>query len=166
MSNYLLLGMFVIIIIHGFFNKVNLYDSFVEGTKQSIKTIGNMFSTLVSFFIALSFLFSSGIIDYIESIVSFKYSIILIQCLVRPISSSSSMSIMLECYSLYGSDHIISIISTLIHYVSDASIYIITFYFGMYKINELDYVLKYGLIINIFSYIVSIAIIYLYMCII
>ena len=71
-----------------------------------------MFSTLVSFFIALSFLFSSGIIDYIESIVSFKYSIILIQCLVRPISSSSSMSIMLECYSLYGSDHIISIIST------------------------------------------------------
>lgn len=161
MSNYIIIIIFTIIIIYGFYKKVDLYNSFVEGAKTSVKTIMSMFSTLISFYISLSFLFSSGLIDYIEEILDFKYSVIIIQCLVRPISSSASMSIMLECYSIYGTDNVLSLISTMIHYVSDASIYIITFYLSMYKIKGMDHILKYGLLINIFSYLLSVLLVWL-----
>lgn len=163
MSNYIILSLFSFIIIYGFVKKVNIYDSFIEGAKGTVKTIISMFPTLIAFYISLSFLLSSGLIDFIEDNMNFEYGVVLVQSLVRPLSSSASMSIMLECISKYGSDHLITIISTMIHYVSDASIYIITFYFGMYKIKNMDYLLKYGLMINLFSYLVSIILVIIFL---
>lgn len=163
MSNYIIVSLFSFIIIYGFVKKVNIYDSFIEGAKGTVKTIISMFPTLIAFYISLSFLLSSGLIDFIEDNMNFQYGVVLVQSLVRPLSSSASMSIMLECISKYGSDHLITIISTMIHYVSDASIYIITFYFGMYKIKNMDYLLKYGLMINLFSYLVSIILVIIFL---
>lgn len=163
MSNYIIVSIFSFIIIYGFVKKVNIYDSFIEGAKGTVKTIISMFPTLIAFYISLSFLLSSGLIDFIEDNMNFEYGVVLVQSLVRPLSSSASMSIMLECISKYGSDHLITIISTMIHYVSDASIYIITFYFGMYKIKNMDYLLKYGLMINLFSYLVSIILVIIFL---
>lgn len=162
MSNYIIVSLFSFIIIYGFVKNVNIYDSFIEGAKGTVKTIISMFPTLIAFYISLSFLLSSGLIDFIEDNMNFQYGVVLVQSLVRPLSSSASMSIMLECISKYGSDHLITIISTMIHYVSDASIYIITFYFGMYKIKNMDYLLKYGLMINLFSYLVSIILVIIF----
>ena len=162
MSNYLIIIIFMIVIMYGYYKKVNLYESFIVGTKTAINTLLNMFSTLVSFMIALSFLFSSGLLEYIEELLDFEYSIIIIQSIIRPLSSNSSLSIMLECYTTYGQDSFISLLSTMIHYVSDASIYIISFYLGIYNIKGFEKILKYGLFINIFSYLLSFCIIYVF----
>lgn len=161
MSDYLIIIIFVFIILYGYIKKVDLFQSYIDGVKSALSTIFNMFSTLIVFYIALSLLFSSGLLSYLEELLNFKYSMLIIQCLVRPISSSSSMSIMLECYTLYGENSFISILSTMIHYVSDASIYIITFYLGLYKINDLYNIIKYGVVINIFSFILSTILVWL-----
>lgn len=158
MSSYLILFIIVIIFLIGIKNKVNCFDSFLVGAKDGIKTSINMFSSLLVFMIALQLFLSSGIIVFIEKQVNFEYSLILIQMFVRPLSSSSSLSIMTNIYNLYGVDSFIAIVSTMIHYVSDASIYLIPFYCGIYNIKKYDRILFYGIVVNIISYILAILI--------
>ena len=47
----------------------------------------------------------------------------------------------------------------MIHYTSDASLYIIPFYLGMFSIKENNKLIILGVIVNIFSYIISIIIV-------
>lgn len=162
MSNYLIIIIFLIVLLLGYFQKVNCFEAFLEGSKEGLKTAVNMFSSLLTFTIAISLLFSSGLIDKLQEIISFDYGIILIQVIIRPLSSSSSLSILMKCYETYGIDSFISLISTGIHYVSDASFYIIPFYCSLYSIKKYEKILLLGLIINIISYIIVILIITFY----
>ena len=119
MSSLLILICFLILLVYGLIKKVNCYECFIEGSKEGAIITVNMFSYLLVFTIAVIFLNSSGLIEYISNIFNYKYVIIIIQMVIRPLSSSSSLSIMLDTYNLYGVDSKISILSTLINYVSD-----------------------------------------------
>ena len=95
-----------------------------------MKNVVNMFSFVLAFVIAINLLNSSHLLEYISSKLNFKYCDLLIQAIVRPFSSSSSLSIMLKNYEKYGVDSKISLLSTFIHTVSDSTFYMISFYFG------------------------------------
>lgn len=157
--NTLILFIFIIILIIGFIKKINCYETFLEGSFEGLHNTVNMFSTLLTFQVAISIFTSSGIIEFLENKLSFNYSYLIIQMIVRPFSSSSSLSIMLKCYELYGSDGFISLLSTGIHYISDASIYIIPFYLSTINIKKFDKLLLLGLFVNLFSYFVVILLI-------
>lgn len=156
MSSYLILFIFLGLLIIGLLKKIDCYDCFIDGAKEGAKITVNMFSYLLVFTIAVTFLNASGLIDYISNIFNTKYIVIGIQMLIRPISSSSSLSIMIDSYNLYGVDSKISIFSTLINYVSDSTLYIIPFYCGLYKIINYNKVIVLGLIVNMFSYLIVI----------
>lgn len=162
MSQYIFLMLFILLLIFGLYKKVNCYKCFLDGAKEGVVTTINMFSSLLTFMIAITFLTSSGIIEYLSNKFNFNYGMIAIQILIRPISSSSSLSILLDCYNNYGSDSLISIISTMVHYASDASLYIIPFYFNIFGIKENNRILLLGLFTNIFSYIISILLVILF----
>lgn len=164
MSNYLIIIIFLFILLVGCLQKVNCFNAFREGSKEGLKTAINMFESLLTFTIAISLLFSSGLIDKLQEVLSFDYGILLVQVLIRPLSSSSSLSILMTCYETYGVDSFISLVSTGIHYISDASFYIIPFYCSLYNIKKYEKILILGLFINIISYIIVgiiISIIYL-----
>ena len=156
MSSILILLIFLLLLIIGLIKKVNCYECFIEGAKEGAKITINMFSYLIVFTLAVSFLKASGLIKFISNIFNTKYVIIGIQMLIRPLSSSSSLSIMLDSYNLYGVDSKVSIFSTLINYISDSTLYIIPFYCGLYKITNYNKVIILGLIVNLFSYFVVI----------
>lgn len=162
MNNYIIITLLIIVFIIGLKNKVNCYESFIEGVKEGTKISVNMFSNLLVFMIALSFLFSSGLIEFVENNFNFKYTTILIQMLIRPLSASASLSILVENYSKYGVDSFISIMSSMIHYVSDATLYLVPFYCGIYKINKQTRIIIYGIVINLFSYLISILLVSLF----
>lgn len=162
MSNYLIIFLFCFIIVYGAYHKVKVYDAFLEGAKSGLTSTINMFESLLSFSVAISLLLSSGIIEFFQNKMSFSYSLIVLQSFIRPFSSSASLSIMLELYGKYGADDLKSIISTMIHYISDASFYIIPFYFGMNKIKNNDRLILLGFLINMISYVIVIIIIHFF----
>lgn len=159
MSSYLILFITITVVVVGMVNKVNCFDSFYQGTKNGLTSTINMFSSLLTFTIAITLLMNCGIIDFLKDKLNFDYSLILIQCIVRPMSSSASLSIMSEVYIQYGIDSFKGLLSTMIHYVSDASLYIIPFYCSYYNIKKYDRILFLGIIINVISYLLSIIII-------
>lgn len=156
MSNYLIISIIILILIVGYIKKVNCFSEFMDGAKEGLRTTVNMFGSLLTFSVAVSFLFSSGIIEFLEEKLSFDYGLIIIQMIIRPISSSSSLSILMSCYEKYGVDSLIGLLSTGIHYVSDASLYIIPFYCSLIDFKKYDKLLILGVIVNIFSYVVVI----------
>lgn len=162
MSEYLIVFIFFIILVIGSIKKVNCFSEFMIGAKEGLYTTVNMFGSLLTFSVAISFLFSSGIIEFLEEKFDFEYGLILIQMIIRPISSSSSLSIMMQCYESYGVDSLIGLLSTGIHYVSDASLYIIPFYCSLIDFKKYDKLLILGIIVNVFSYIVVIIVIVLF----
>ena len=162
MSSYLVLILFVLVIVIGRFNKVNCFDCFLKGSKQGLTSTINMFSSLLTFTIAITLLLNCGIIELLKDKLNFDYGLILIQGLVRPMSSSASLSIMTQIYNQCGVDSFKGILSAMIHYVSDASLYIIPFYCSYYGIKKYDKILCLGLFINILSYLVAIVVVILF----
>ena len=158
-SNLIFLFIFIVVIFIGYIKKVDCYKVFMAGAKEGATNTINMFSTLLTFTIAVTLLISSGVLDFIKEKLNFEYGIILIQSIVRPLSSSSSLSILIDIYEKEGVDSLNAILSTMIHYTSDASLYIIPFYLGMFSIKENNKLIILGVIVNIFSYIISIIIV-------
>ena len=101
-SSYFIIFIFFIVIIYGVFKKVNVYDSFINGIKEGVISVINMFSFILTFMIAINLLNSSGLIDYFVNKFDIKFIDLLIQMIVRPFSSSSSLSIMMSIYEKYG----------------------------------------------------------------
>jgi len=85
---------------------------------------------------------------------------LLIQMIVRPFSSSSSLSIMMSIYEKYGVDSIYGVLSTFIHSVSDTTFYIITFYYGSIGIKPSLKLILSGLLVNVIGSILSVLVMY------
>ena len=79
--------------------KASFHFIFLDGAKDGIKVVFNIFPTLVGLFVAIGALRSSGIIDLITNfltpflnIVNFPTEILPL-ALIRPISGSSSIAV-------------------------------------------------------------------------
>lgn len=163
MTNYFLAFFTIIIFASGVIKKVNCYESFIEGALDGAKNVINMFSFVLAFVLAINLLNSSHLLEYLSNKVNFKYCDLLIQAIVRPFSSSSSLSIMLKNYEKYGVDSKISLMSTFIHTVSDSTFYMISFYFGLIGVKNVGKALLCGMITNILGIILSVAVIMLFL---
>ena len=89
----------LIIIVYGILEKNKVYDTFVEGAKEGIEIVFNIFPTLIGIFVAVGALRSSGILDLIIKFISPITNIfnipseIMPLALVRPISGSASIGV-------------------------------------------------------------------------
>ncbi|MDD3999700.1 MAG: hypothetical protein PHX62_02240 [Bacilli bacterium] len=156
-ASYLILAYIIIVISYGFFKKINCFEAFTEGVKEGSITVVNMFSYFLGFVFLVTLIENCGLIQDLESLIkNTQFSpLIIIQMLMRPFSSGSSYTIMLQIYEVSGVDSYSGVLSTFIHTVSDASVYIIVFYFGAANIKKYKYALWIGLLINLLGFILS-----------
>ena len=63
MLNYLAPLITVIILIYGLYKKIDIFDIFLEGVKEGLKIIINLFPTIFAMMIAITLLTNSNIIN-------------------------------------------------------------------------------------------------------
>ena len=101
------------IISYGFAEKIKVFDSFLAGAKDGIKTVIKIFPTLIGLFLAISALRNSGILDLIQKMTSPLLNLlkvpseILPLMLIRPISGSASTAVALDIMKNFGVDSLI-----------------------------------------------------------
>ena len=89
----------LLIILYGILEKNKVYDTFVEGAKEGMQVVVNIFPTLIGIFLAVGALRSSGLIDAIVKLITPFINLIHIPAeimplaLLRPISGSASMAV-------------------------------------------------------------------------
>lgn len=98
------------IIIYGYKKKINIYESFLKGVIEGLKTSLTVFPNLLAMIFAVNILISSGIIDTVFSFLNnflhtFSLSTdILSMAFIRPISGTASLAIMNNIFEVFSPD--------------------------------------------------------------
>lgn len=155
------------IIIYGFKKKIDVYDSFLKGVLEGLKTSLNIFPCLVAMLFAVNLLINSGLI---ESVFSFlkpmlnKFSLsldIISMAFFRPISGTASLAILNNILDNFGPDSFMGRVASTLQGATDTTFYVLTLYFGSIGIKKSRYALKVGLFADLVGIIMSFIIVYL-----
>ena len=69
LSNLAMPLIILLIVIYGVIEKKEVFDRFVEGAKEGIKIVINIFPTLIGLFLAVGALRNSGVIDIVVKLI-------------------------------------------------------------------------------------------------
>ena len=156
------------IIFYGYIKKVDIYDAFIEGVKESFGMIKNLFPTFIAMILAVNLFINSGVLEYILSFLKPLFNLINIPveiipiAIVRPISGSASLAYLNNIFTNHGPDSFIGLLSSVMQGCTDTTLYIITLYFGSIGIKKIRYSLFAGLCADLIGIISSIIIVNLF----
>ena len=63
MSNYILPVIVLAIVMYGVYKKIDVYDVFIEGAKDSVKLVINMFPCILAMIFAVNIFLNSGLLE-------------------------------------------------------------------------------------------------------
>lgn len=165
MSNYLIPAIVAIILIYAISKKIDIFDSFLHGVKEGIKTSINLFLTIFAMILAITLLTQSNIINELSSYLKPIFDKLnfpietLPLAILRPISGSSSLAILNDILGKYGPDSLIGRIASVMQGSTDTTLYIIGLYFSSIGIKRIRYSLLVGLLADLISIILSVLIV-------
>jgi len=122
------------IILYSYLEKKKVYDIFLEGAKEGINIVVNIFPTLIGLFVAVGSLRNSGILDLIINFLSPILKIfdipteIMPLALLRPVSGSAAMAVATDIMNTYGVDSLIGKIASTIMGSTETTLYTIAIY--------------------------------------
>lgn len=162
LSNIAMPFMIFIIVIYGLIEKNKIFDTFLEGAKEGIEIVFNIFPTLIGLFVAIGALRSSGIIDAIVNflnpvlkIIQFPNEVMPL-AILRPISGSGSMAIATDIMKNFGVDSNIGLIASVIMGSTETTLYTIAVYTSSVGIKKTRLIIIPALIADIVGMIVSV----------
>lgn len=151
-----------IIVIYGLAEKIKIFDVFLEGAKEGIDIVVSIFPTLIGLFVAIGALRSSGVLDFVISIISpFLNKVnfpteIMPLALIRPISGSSSMAVATDIMKTYGVDSRLGLMAAVIMGATETTFYTIAVYSASVGIKNTRFVLVASLIADFVGILVSV----------
>ena len=149
MNNILVGIIIILIILLGILKKVNVFSAFSDGVKSSLSVILNLFTYVFTFTYAINLFKSSGIIeDIVNYIFRNVNEKVILELIIRPFSSSSSLSTLVLLYEETGINSFESIFCTLLYSGVDAVFYVIGLYQTLLNLDKV-YILKDSIIIYI-----------------
>lgn len=156
--------MIVIIIFYGIKEKQKVFDVFLEGTKEGLQIVIQLFPTLLGIFLAVGLLRSSGVLDFIIHLISPLTNLLQIPsqilplAMLRPISGSASMGVAVDIMGQYGVDSMIGMITSTIMGSTETTFYTIAIYTACVKIKKIRFVLAAALLADLAGMITSVII--------
>lgn len=165
MTYFIIPGIVFIILIYGMYQKVEIYDVFLEGVKEGIKMVLKIFPTMFAMVLSVDVLVKSNFIQDVTTlfrpILDFLHfpEELLSLAIMRPISGSSSLVLMNDILRSYSPDSYLGRVASVIQGSSDTTIYILSLYFSSVGIKRIKYSLVVGLLSDLCALILSIIVI-------
>ena len=160
-SVYIIPIFILCLLIYSFYKKVNIYYAFVEGAKQSLQLIFDIFPFLIAMFLMIEVFKNSGLSLYLSEGLSPIFSFLgipkeLIELtLIRPFTGSGSLALVSEIYTTYGIDTYIGRCASVIMGSSETVFYVSAVYFSKTSVKKLGYALPLSLFMNLFGAVIS-----------
>lgn len=145
MSKYILPVFVICVLAVGFVKKVSVYNSFVEGAKQSVSLVLSVFPYICAVLIAVELFSASGLNSYLSRILAPLVRLLGIPeqlcelVVIRPLSGNGSLAVLEDIYGTYGPDSYIARCGSVIVGASETVFYIATVYFSATKVKKLRY---------------------------
>ena len=142
-----------------------IFDSFVTGANNGVKTGVTIFPYVLAMLVAISFFRNSGLFEIISNGISFLFSHIGVSkeitdslpvAILRPFSSGGSRGFMIDSMRTFGADSFTGRLSSIFQCSAETTFYVIAVYFGSVKIKNTRYTLGTMLLIDLICVITAI----------
>ena len=153
------------IILYGFIKKIDIYDIFIVGVKESFSMILNLFPTFIAMILAINLFVNSGVLDFLLSMIKPILNIfnipveIMPLAIIRPISSSASLAYLNTIFSKFGPDSFIGLLGSVMQGCTDTTFYIISLYFGSIGIKKIRHSMFAALFADLVGIVTSIIVV-------
>ncbi len=156
--------MVLIIVFYGLIKKIDLYESFIDGSKESFKMAYTIFPNLLAMILSVNILINSGFLEWLISffVKNISLPIELISLIVtKPISGSAALALLNNIYSKYGVDSFYSLLASTIQGCTDTTFYVIALYYGSVGIKKTKYALFNSLFGDVVGILTSVLLCYI-----
>lgn len=135
------------IVAFGLISKRPVFDDFLAGAKEGMRTVGEILPTLIGLMTAVGVLRSSGFLDALGSMLAgpakllhFPAELIPLT-LVRLVSNSAATGLMLDIFGKYGPDSFLGMAASVLMSCTETVFYCVSIYFGSVKVTKTRYAL-------------------------
>lgn len=156
LSNLIIPLMVLFVIVYALYKKIDIYDVFIDGAKESFEMIFKLFPCLLAMILGVNVFLKSNIVSSMFSFISFIPNEIIPMIITRPISGTSSLAVLTNIYQNFGPDSSLGMLASFIQGSTDTTFYVLTLYFGSVGIKKIKYSLWAGLLADLVSIIISI----------
>lgn len=133
--SYVMIPMMILIIVtFGIIKKQKVYECFIEGVKEGLEVVINIFPTLIAIMIAIDLFRESGAMEVVINMISPIGRIFGIPTEVVPlgvmssVSGGASLGLLSNTISTYGTDSLIGKIASTILGSSETTLYVLAVY--------------------------------------
>lgn len=161
-SNIIIPVVIFYIIAYGVINKTNVYEDFVKGAKEGLKTVVGIMPTLVALMTAVGVLRASGFLTFLGNLVrplssklGFPAELVPL-AFIKMFSSSAATGLVLDIFKNYGTDSFIGLITSIMMSCTETIFYTMSVYFLAAKVTKTRYTLKGALLSTLAGIITSV----------
>ena len=140
------------VIAFGLISRRSIFDDFLDGAKNGMKTVADILPTLIGLITAVGVVRASGLLDAITDISAGAAGLFHIPqelvpvTLVRLVSNSAATGLLLDLFRQYGPDSRIGMAASVIMSSTETVFYCLSIYFGSVKVRRTRYAVPGALI--------------------
>ena len=159
--NYVVPILIIAVLVTGLIKRVNVYDSFVLGAKQSFNLSLSIFPYLAAIFIMVNALHASGLDVFITKVFAPPFELLGVPAevvqlvLLRPFSGSGSLAILTDVYNTYGVDSYVGRCASVIMGSSETVFYVASVYFAGTRVKRTGFAIPIALVCNLLGSVVA-----------
>lgn len=152
MSTVFLPVLITVILVYGIRTKTAVYDVFIEGAREGLRTCFDILPFIIGIFIAIETLTSSGAMEFIEKAAApvcefFSIPKELISLIfLRPVSGSGSLVVAEKIMESTGADSFIGRSASVMVGSCETVFYVLALYFGVTSVKKMRHAFTAGLI--------------------
>jgi spore maturation protein SpmA len=154
-SNWILAAIVAFMVLYGWSHGVRVYDSLVEGAKEGFRVAVRIIPYLVAILVAVGMFRASGGMDLIVAALNPVTSMVgvpteaLPMAIMRPLSGSGAMGVMVEAMETYGPDSLIGYMVSTFQGSTETTFYVLAVYFGAVGVRRTRHALPACLIADV-----------------
>ena len=170
-GNGILLLILFLIVLAGFYKKINVFDAFIDGARGGFETAVRIIPYLVGMLVAISMLRTSGTFDVVINGLKNLFAALgadtrfidgVPTALIRPLSGGGARGMMIDTMKTFGPDSFAGRLACILQGSSDTTFYVIAVYFGAVNIKNTRYAVGAMLLADLVGIVVSVLLCYLF----
>jgi spore maturation protein SpmB len=172
-GNIIMLSLITGIIIGGFYKKINVFDSFIDGAKEGFDVVLKILPYLVGMLAAIAAFRECGALGYITDVIRFAvvgcgidpaFVDALPVAIMKPFSGSGARGLLVSIFEnpALGPDSFAGKMASIFQGSADTTFYIIALYFGSVGIKNVRYSVWAGMMADFLGVIAAVIIAYMF----
>lgn len=149
------------IVLFGLLRKVPVFDTFVAGAKEGLRTSVSILPTLIGLIMAVSMLSASGALDLLSSLLAPASRFlglppqVMPLALIKPFSGSGSTAVLTQIYKDCGPDSFAGRVASVMAGSTETTFYAVAVYYGSVGIKKTRHTIPAALLGDVTACILS-----------